>query len=221
MNMNLPNQSYYEKFSDKDLVKMILEPPSNEEAAVYLLYDRYSPLLHSVYRVITQNMYWYDDCVNELFLHLKGKGKTWHTLGTFEWRSTFGTWLMGVADNKFKEILPKLIGKGSITVSIDDEESGKRKVQLPDGGEEDFERRQRKAMLLEAIGMLKDDQRFVILKRLKGYNSKEIAIMLQKKWQEQGIIKYNNKKEIVVPDAAYVDVCTQRAKENLKKYLLY
>ena len=70
---------------------------------------------------------------------------------------------------------------------------------------------------MEAIGQLKDDdQRFVILKRLQGYNSKEIAVLLQKKWQKHGIKKYNNKKELVVPDAAYVDVRTQRAKENLR-----
>jgi hypothetical protein len=76
-------------------------------------------------------------------------------------------------------------------------------------------------MLLEAIGQLKDeDQRFVILKRLQGYNSKEIAVLLQKRWKKHGIIKYNHKNELVVPDAAYVDVRTQRAKENLKIILI-
>ncbi len=72
-------------------------------------------------------------------------------------------------------------------------------------------------MLMEAIGKLKDDdQRFVMLKRLEGYKSKEIADMLQMKWQKYGIKKYNNKNELVVPDAGYVDVHTQRAKAILK-----
>lgn len=43
-------------------------------------------------------------------------------------------------------------------------------------------------MLLEAIGMLKDpDQKFVILKRLQGYNSKEIAELLTKAWEKHGV----------------------------------
>ena len=74
---------------------------------------------------------------------------------------------------------------------------------------------------MEAISLLKDaDQKFVMIKRLQGYNSKEIAILLQKRWAKHGIVKYNNKKQIVVPDAAYVDVRTQRAKENLLKIII-
>ena len=210
----------YSNLSDEQIVRRILAEPHDEEAAAYMLHDRYAPLLYKLYRHFTKEDQWFDDCIDELFLHIKGKESTWHTLATFEWRSTFGYWLKGVAWNKFCEILPKLIENDGRNLSIDSDDAEKSRVQIPDDSEENYERRQRKVMLLEAIGLLKDpDQRFVILKRLEGYRSKEIAYMLQAKWEKYGTKKYNNKGELVVPDAAYVDVRTQRAKENLQRIM--
>ena len=227
--MELQYRQNYKDLSDKQIVEKILEEPHNEEAAVYLLYSRYNNLLHSVYTQVMQKMfdksvyseYWFDDCETELFMHLRSIDGSWYPLARFEWRSTFGCWLKGVSHRKFMEVLPKLIDNGGFNVSIDSDDPQKPKVQILDEGENSYERRQRKVLLMEAIGQLEDDdQRFVILKRLQGYNSKEIAVLLQKKWQKHGIKKYNNKKELVVPDAAYVDVRTQRAKENLKKIIV-
>jgi len=207
----------YNKLSDKQIVGKILAEPHDEEAAVYLLHDRYAPLLRSLYRRITTDDTWYDDCVDELFILLKGKDCSWHILTNFGWRSTFGYWLKEVAWNKFCEVLPKLIENGGKNVSIDNDNPEKPKVQLPDDGEENFERRQRKVMLLEAIRHLKDDdQRFAILKRLEGYKSKEIAEMLKIKWKKLGIVKYNNDNEVVIPDEGYINVHVQRAKKELK-----
>lgn len=217
--MGLNHRIVYNGLTDKELVGKILAVPHNEEAAAFLLYDRYDPLLHSIYNALTRERFWYDDCVDELFIHLKCKDGTWRTLAGFEWRSTLGCWLKGVAKHKFLEVLPKLIDNGGSNLSLDanDDNPERPSIQLSDGGEEDYERRQRKVMLLEAIGQLKDDdQRFVILKRLEGYNSNEIAILLQKRWQKHDIVKYNNKGRLVVPDAAYVNVRMQRAKDNLR-----
>ena len=144
-----------------------------------------------------------------------------------EWRSSFGTWLGVTARHRFVEIKPILIGQCPNSLSIDGDtptalSTGKDRnpVQLPDNGVEDYDEKERKVILMEAISLLKDaDQKFVMIKRLQGYNSKEIAILLQKRWAKHGIVKYNNKKQIVVPDAAYVDVRTQRAKENLQKII--
>ena len=207
----------YEQYDDRQVIAMILAIPHNEEAAAFLLYNRYDPLLHKVYRMLVQNSFWYDDCVDELFLHLRGNDREWRPLATIQWRSTFGCWLKRVAYRKFIEVLPSLIENDRRTTSIDIDDPSEPQVQLPDGGEEEYESRQRKVILMEAIGQLKDeDQRFVILKRLEGYDSREIALLLQKRWQKHGIVKYNNRHERVVPDAAYVDVRTQRAKENLR-----
>lgn len=182
-----------------------------------MLHDRYTPLLHKLYRRLTTDDTWFDDCVDELFMHIKGKDGSWRILANFEWRSTFGYWLRKLAYSKFCEVLPKLIENGGRNVSIDNDDPKQPPVQLPDGGMESFERRMNKVMLLEAINKLKDeDQRFAILKRLEGYKSKEIADMLKIKWQKYGIVKYNNDNEVVVPDEGYVNVHVQRAKKELK-----
>lgn len=210
----------YSKLSDKQIVDRVLAEPHDDEAVAYLLHDRYTPLIYHLYHCFTADDTWFDDCVDELFIHLKGKEPAWNTLALFEWRSTFGYWLRRTAYTKFREILPKLIENGGNNVSIDKDYPQQPLVQLSDGDKESEERRMNKVMLMEAIGRLKDDdQRFVILKRLEGYRSKEIAELLKLKWEKHGIVRYNNDHEVVVPDAGYVDVHTQRAKKELKKLM--
>lgn len=210
----------YNKLSDEQLLEMILSG-SHDEAAAYLLYNRYDPLLRNLYWELIHDDFWFYDCVNELYMHLKGKDGSWHNLRGFQWRSTFGCWLKEVANNKFKDALKKLVKDDCRTISIDNDNPEKPKIQISIDEQEDIERRQQKVLLLEAIGKLKDDdQRFVILKRFQGYNSKEIATLLQRKWLKHGIIKYNQKKELVIPNEDYVNVRTQRAKIELKKMIV-
>lgn len=207
----------YNKLSDRQIVEKVLAKPHDEDAAAFLLHDRYAPLLHKVYRYLTQDDTWYDDCVHELFIHLKGKDCSWHNLATLEWRTTFGCWLRGVAKNKFELLLSKWIENRGANVSIDNTDNDKPKLQIPDNGVESYEQRERKVMLLEAIEKLKDeDQKFVIRKRTEGYKSMEIAILLQERWKKYGIKKYNKDNELVVPDAEYVNVHAQRARQMLK-----
>ena len=222
----------YEGYTDRELVEFAILPPigkkPNEEGVAFLLNNRYAPLLHKLYLEIYGKQHdLYGDCLNDLFIYLKSGEPVWRKLINLEWRSSFGTWLGVTARHRFVEIKPILIGKCPNTLSIDGDTStalstGKDRnpVQLPDNGVEDFDEKERKVILMEAISLLKDaDQKFVVIKRLQGYNSKEIAILLQKRRAKHGIVKYNNKKQIVVPDAAYVDVRTQRAKENLQKII--
>lgn len=223
----------YDGYTDKELVELAIQPPigkkPNEEGVAFLLYNRYAPLLHKLYLKIYGKQYdLYGDCLNDLFIYLKSGEPVWRKLISFEWRSSFGTWLGTTARHRFVEIKPTLIGKCPNPLSIDggsanlspSGEPERGSVQLPDNGVEEYEDKERKVILMEAISLLKDaDQKFVMIKRLQGYNSKEIAILLQKRWAKHGIVKYNNKKQVVVPDAAYVDVRTQRAKENLQKII--
>lgn len=210
----------YSKLSDKQIVEKILADPHDEEAAAYLFHDRYAPLLQKEYFRLTNDSSWYDDCVDELFIYVKGKDCSWHALAGFEWRSTFGYWLKKVARGRFQDVLPKLIENGGRNVSIDSDEPGKTKAQISDGGEGIHERRLRKIMLMEAIALLNDDEKFVITKRLQGYNSEEIAELLGKKWQEQNIVKYNHDGELVVANVKYVDSKAQKARKHLKKIMV-
>lgn len=230
--MILEFQHNFESYTDRELVELVTQPPKeqkpNEEGVAFLLYKRYDPLLHKLYVEIYGKQHdLYGDCLNDLFSYLKSGEPVWRKLINLEWRSSFGTWLGVTARHRFVEIKPYLIGKCPDSLSIDDDiptslSTGKdgNAVHLPDNGVEVYEDKERKVILLEAISLLKDeDQKFVMIKRLQGYNSKEIAILLQKRWTRHGIVKYNNKKQVVVPDAAYVDVRTQRAKENLQKII--
>lgn len=218
--MEFHYKSDYTKLTDKQIVEKILAEPHDEEAAAYLLYDRYDPLLRSLYRRLTNEEMWFNDCVDELFILLKGRNGSWNVIANFGWRSSFGYWLKEVAWNKFREVLSKVIENEGHNLSIENSDHEHPKIQIAAGGEESLEHRLRKVMLLEAIGKLKDyDQRFVILKRLEGYRSKEVAVMLQEKWQKEGIKKHNNDKQLVIPDENYVNVLIQRAKKMLKRIM--
>lgn len=220
--MGLVFLNNYAELNDKEIVNKIINKPYNEEAAAYLIYNRYDPLLHKLYREIyDKDPSWYEDCLGDLFGFLKGKERDWNKLRTFQWRTKFGAWLSSTARHRFIEIKPYLIGKIENPLSIDDTDGDKAPVQLPENGGEEYERLERKILLMEAVGMLKDpDQKFVILKRLQGYNSKEIAELMKKSWAKHGIKKYDNKGNLVVPTSGYVDVRTQRAKENLKEIIV-
>ena len=220
--MGLVFLNNYAELNDKEIVNKIINKPYNEEAAAYLIYNRYDPLLHKLYREIyDKDPSWYEDCLGDLFGFLKGKERDWNKLRTFQWRSKFGAWLSSTARHRFIEIKHYLIGKIENPLSIDDTDGDKAPVQLPENGGEEYERLERKILLMEAVGMLKDpDQKFVILKRLQGYNSKEIAELMKKSWAKHGIKKYDNKGNLVVPTSGYVDVRTQRAKENLKEIIV-
>lgn len=211
----------YDKLSDRQIVGMILAIPHNEEAAAFLLYDRYNPLLHKIYFLHTNNDTWFEDCVDELFLHIKGKDCSWQTLYNFEWRCTFGYWLKRVAWKFFRDVLPKLIENSGYNIPIDNDDPLKPKVRIAVDGEENIEHLLRMVMFAEAVKKLVDDkQRFVLQKRIEGYPSKDIATLLQMKWQKEGIVVYNNKNEIVVPDEHYVDVLIQRGKKELRKIMV-
>lgn len=220
--MTLTFQYNYKMCSDKELVDKIITLPYNDEAAAFLIYNRYDPLLFKLYRnIFERDSSWYEDCLGDLFEFLKGKERDWNKLRKFEWRSKFGAWLTITARHRFIEIKPYMIGKIEKPIILDDNDGDKPPIQLPDKGVEEYERLQSKIILMEAISMLSDpDQKFVILKRLQGYNSKEIAELMKKSWIKHGVKKYDNKGNLVVPTSGYVDVRTQRAKDNLKKIIV-
>ena len=211
--MNPVSTSKYARLSDREIINSIITNPYNEEAAAYLLYERYTPKFRKLCRDIYGTCDVYYDCVDDLFIFLKGNNLDWDKLRSFEWRSKFSTWIGTTASRRFIEIKPLLIGKLKNSFPID-------KYASPDKDKEAFERRMRKVMLMEAVGQLKDaDQKFVILKTLEGYDSSEIALLLAKKWRKQGIVRYDNLGNAVVPSAGYVDVRRQRARVELKRIL--
>ena len=208
----------YEGLSDEELVKMIVNQPHNEEAALYLIYVKYRPLFRGLCKEYVKDMGWLDYCLSDVFVSLKSSKGDWHPLAGFGWTCTLGAYLKGVADNNFKRIKRRIDGR---EISIEDDETNKTPVHVAGGDGTELERRMELVMVLEAIQTLPSDQKFVVLKDLEGHSGKEIAAMLQKKWEREGIKKYarsgENKGLLVVPSEAYVNNLKSRALEALRR----
>lgn len=208
--MKLTYKIKYKSLSDKEIVDLIIAEPHNEEAAIYLIYDRYKPLCISICLKTLGSTDRLDELQSELFMLLKGKNRDWHALRSFGWRSTLGRWLSITAYNLSLELRRQLIENDGNNTSIDDgwtdEDNESHIIEIPDDDEKQQARRYNMMVLNEAIHMLENpDQRFVIKRRLQGYSSKEVAEMLQAYWNENGIVRYNNKRETVKPDSGYID----------------
>ncbi len=219
--MENPSYNKYRNLSDKDIVDIaISNTPSEDNAVAYLLKERYQPLLRKLSMEVYNNLTWHDDCVNDLFVYLKGKDMKWNKLASIEWRGSFSAWLKKTAKNHFCYLKPSLIGKSQNVISIDNDGENAVKIDLPDPGVEEFEKMERRALLIEAISLLPDqDMKFLILKRLQGYNSKEMAILLHKRWQKHNVVKYNKQRGAVIPSAAYIDTRLQRARVALQEIM--
>lgn len=219
--MHLILNDQYAKLSDKEIVERIITEPYDDNAAVYLIYNRYLPLCTAVCKRIFNNAECLDELQSELFILLKGRRCDWHPLRSFQWRSSFGCWLKITAFNLSLGLRRQLIeneGRNiSLDVSVENEEGKPSKVEIPVDEEAERECRYRMVLLQESINSLENpDQRFVLVKRLQGYSSKEIAAQLNEYWSRQNIVRCNNKGQVVVPDSGYIDNLFKRGYDKVR-----
>ena len=201
--------------TDKEIVDLIIA--GNEEAMLYLLYDRYENDLKFFAWKYYESLVYLEDLTNYLYIQFKGKKGDWQPLKSFQWKCKFRTWFCSVASHLFLEKRSELIGlggkDGSIIVTTEEEEGKPLPVPKPEPENE------KRVMLLEAINRLKDENhRFIIIKELEGYNHKEIAEMLVEKRKREGRETYYGG-ELVVPNARYVDMNKHRALEEIKVHV--
>lgn len=218
--MNLIFRHKYKNLSDREIVERIIAEPYDEDAATYLIYDRYEPLCISICLKTLDGVQRLDELQSELFMLLKGKRHDWHALRSFAWRSSLGRWLSITAYNLSLELRRQLIENNGENTSIDngrtDDDDHPRTIDISVDEEKDRERRYNMIVLNEAIRKLENhDQRFVVFYRLMGYSSKEVAEMLRKHWDAQGIVRYNNKKQKVEPDSGYIDNLFKRGYDKV------
>ena len=199
----------YSDMTDKEIVDLIIA--GNEEAMLYLLYDRYENDLKFYAWRYYDSLAYLEDLINYLYIQFKGKKGDWQPLKSFQWKCKFRTWFCSVASHLFLEKRDELIGLG-----------GKDDSKGIDGGDKPIPEptpqpeNQKLVMLMEAINRLEnDDYRFILIKELEGYNHKEIAeMMVAKRKKENKVTFYKGK--IVVPDAHYVDMNKARAIREVK-----
>jgi DNA-directed RNA polymerase specialized sigma24 family protein len=195
--------------TDKEIVDLIIA--GNEEAMLYLLYDRYENDLKFYAWRYYDSLVYLEDLINYLYIQFKGKKGDWQPLKSFQWKCKFRTWFCSVASHLFLEKRDELIGLGGKDASKGTD-GGDKPIPEPTPEPEN----QKLVMLMEAINRLEnDDYRFILIKELEGYNHKEIAeMMVAKRKKENKVTFYKGK--IVVPDAHYVDMNKARALREVK-----
>ena len=176
----------YDKLSDQEIISLVVEK-GNEEVLTFLLYEKYyNRFCFLAYRYY-RTLYYLDDLIDELYIHLKGDDRGWKVLRSFHFKSKLETWTCRVASNLFQEKRAELIGFQEKTVSINVSDM-KDVMDLPES-EPDYDPLDA-VLLLEAISCLEDeDDRFILLKELEGYSPKELSQMLAEKWRKRGQIK--------------------------------
>lgn len=199
----------YSELPDKEIVDLIIA--GNEEAMLYLLYDRYENDLKFYAWRYYDSLAYLEDLINYLYIQFKGKKGDWQPLKSFQWKCKFRTWFCSVASHLFLEKRDELIGLGGKDGS-NGTDGGDKPIPEPTPEPEN----QKLVMLMEAINRLEnDDYRFILIKELEGYNHKEIAeMMVAKRKKENKVTFYKGK--IVIPDAHYVDMNKARALREVK-----
>ncbi len=187
--------SSYSKYSDKELVSLIVNERKHE-ALVYLVNDRYYPdVLHYAY-LYYDTLDYLDDLMEELILHLMGSQGDYSKLASFRWESSFRTWISRVISNLFLNKRKLLLGFENNRVNMG--EKAMEKMPAPENSDI------RMVKLLEAISRLENpDFKFVLIKELEGYKPDEISRMLYIKRKQENRLTYRMGKE-VIPTAAYV-----------------
>ena len=213
--MQIAYHQQYKDLDDRQIIDLVLSD-GNEEAMLFLIFERYLPLLKKLCTRYYGDLYYLEQLQVELLILLKAND--WHPVRGFGWRSSFGTWLGTVAGNLFIKKMPELIGIDRFPVSIGENgEDGKVNIPEP---EPPHENDIHMTLLIEAIQQLEDkDQRFILLREFDGYTPKEIARQLEAYRRKENRLKtkkVNGQIEEIIPSAEYVHMLKGRAKDNIR-----
>ena len=215
--LSMSKRNTYDAYSEQELVRAILT--GNEEAAIYLIYNRYYKDLRYLCFDYCGSHEYIDDVCHEVYLLLKGKNGDWHPLSTWTGLATFRTWLNKTVQNYLynnREFLIGLREKKLYSAKVDDPDP----VEEVESHYSSLETNMQKVLLLEAINKLDNqDQKLVILKELQGYNHTEIAAILNIVRRKEKRVKFDKDGKEILADAGAVDVLKQRAVAQLKEIL--
>jgi len=213
--MQIAYHQQYKDLDDRQIIDLVLSD-GNEEAMLFLIFERYQPLLKKLCTRYYGNLYYLEQLQVELLILLKAND--WHPVRGFGWRCSFGSWLGTVAGNLFIKKMPELIGIDKFPVSIGENgEDGEVNIPEP---EPPHENDMHMTLLIEAIQQLEDkDQRFILLREFDGYTPKEIARQLEAYRRKENRLKtkkVNGQIEEIIPSAEYIHMLKGRAKDNIR-----
>jgi RNA polymerase sigma-70 factor (ECF subfamily) len=145
--------------SDRELVEAVVV--SGDEAAFRELYHRHTPRLYQLVLRLVGSEQDAEDVVQEAWI------RATEAAANFRWESGFGTWLTGIAINRFKELLRKRNRWPSVALEQTDEPEA-RPDQVGD-----------RVDLETALRRLPIGYRTVlVLHDMEGYRHEEIAAQL-------------------------------------------
>lgn len=213
------NENYSQK-SDKEIIDLITaNDGSDEEAAHYLIFKRYLPALRNTCYKIFKDYDYLADLQQNIYYTLKKDN--WYYLRNYQGNATFGRWLSIIAQNDcLKEVKRRNkftscpIYKTNDSPDDGDIESSKYGTATYTASHDDY----RKTLLIEAIRLLENEQwQLMIIKRLEGYQSAEIATLLKQWYKSQGVERNFTEKGVnkIFSEKIYPEL--RKIIDNLKK----
>lgn len=213
----MAKKDLYKGYSEKELVQAILS--GNEEAAIYLIYNRYYLDLRYLCFDCYGSHEYIDDLCHEVYILLKGKDGDWQPLSTWSGLSSFRTWLNRIVRRMSVKKRDEMIGLREKKL-YSEKEDDVDPVEKVEAKQPTVEENMTKVLLIEAINKLTNpDQKLVILKELQGYSHEEIADILNQVRRAENRIKLNKDGREILATASAVDVLKQRAVAQLKETL--
>ncbi|MBR4562843.1 MAG: hypothetical protein IKO26_00105 [Paludibacteraceae bacterium] len=222
--MKIKQKKYYDTLSDQQLIDMICA--GNEEAANYIIYNRYYRDMRYWCRALYKSEFYLGDLCGYMLDHLKGDESDWARLKSWKGKSSFRTWFSKITRNFFIKKRPDLIdsfkkrvynGEGKKGGDIGEDDSPGAEKTKPNTRPSPKDNMDI-VLLLEAINTLKNKEyKFVLMKELEKYSHAEIAEMINKMRAEEGTEKRNEHGVLKLVTSKTVDVMKQHAKEQIRK----
>ena len=176
--------------SDKEIITEIGLGDSSGDALFYLLFGRYAEMLEAIFRRQSSGRIEFDDFMLELDIRLF-VNRCAAIISFDENKASFKTYLGTIAHNLLYDMSAKEMPTRDILEAL------------------------RQSILVDAINSYPNkDSRYVLLKTIEGYKSKEIAAMLTRRRQEEGTL---DKGKSLTP--AYVDTVRSRTLKAIRRMI--
>ncbi len=191
----------YKALSDEAIIREIRTGNHAGEALFYLLFGRYAGMLEMIYNVQPLTLMDFDDFMLELDICLF-KNECGAIQQFLPGKASFKTYLSAIAHNLLYDLRDKELPTLDILTiwnTLHDNDNVMEVMLLVD----------------EINNYPNKNARYVLLKTIEGYKSKEIAVMLTKRRHEEGTL---DESEELKP--SYIDTLRSRALKTIRKRIL-